>query len=85
MSRQEFTELEEQRLAERKFIILEDEKGRQFGSKIVTHTDKEYHLTKNDRGFYLKSSSLVGFIDEYGDEEINKTFGSFEEVIKFLR
>ena len=84
MSRQEFTDAEEQRLAEKKFIILEDENGRQYASRIVTLLDAEHHLTKNDKGFYLKTESLFDVSMWADDELVSKSFKTFEEVINYF-
>lgn len=83
MSRKEFTELEEKKLAEKKFVILEDSSRKQYASRIITAIDAEFYLIKNDRGFYLKTEPLIGVLDE--DDEVNKSFGSFNEVLNFFK
>jgi len=86
MSRQEFTEEEKEALAQKKYIVLEGVGKKEFATRIATHQDVEFQITKNDRGFYLKSLPIVEDItdDFIDDEQIRKSFNTFNELVTYL-
>lgn len=86
MSRQEFTADEKEALAIKKYIILEGVGKKEFATRIATHDNVEFQITKNDRGFYLKTLPIVEDITEdfFDDEQIRKSFNTFNELVRYL-
>lgn len=86
MSRQEFTDEEKVVLAKKKYIVLEGVRKKEFATRIATHDNVEFQITKNDRGFYLKTLPIVEDItDEFFDEEqVRKTFSTFNDLVRYL-
>jgi len=85
MSRQKFTDNEKELLLEKKYIILDSNKDREFATRIATHLNVEFQITKNDRGFYLKTLPIIESLDEDNDEEyINISFNNFNELLEYV-
>lgn len=87
MSRQEFTEEEKIALLEKKYIVLEETRSREYASKIITQHDTEFQIFKHDAGFYLKTVPVIEDVtDEFvNDEQIQKSFDTFELLMEFIK